>query len=198
MKVKMITLGCPKNLVDSEQMMGGLGANGVEFVDSPDAARAIIVNTCGFIESAKEESIDTILEAVEMKQSGQCERVIVTGCLSQRYGDELRKEIPEVDGIYGNRDLPAIVEQITRELRLRHELLGERQLLTPKHFAYLKISEGCEHPCTFCAIPGIRGKFESRPIESLITESTRLAKAGVRELVLIAQDSTQYLSLIHI
>lgn len=196
MKVNLITLGCPKNVVDSEVLMGGLKLRGVEFVADAATAEAIIVNTCGFIESAKEESIDTILQAVALKKQGACKQVFVTGCLSERYTPELRKEIPEVDGFYGNRDLRQIVNGLARQMRLKYELLGEsnaeRELITPKHFAYLKISEGCEHPCTFCAIPQIRGGFRSTPIPALVQEARTLAEKGVKELILVAQDSTQY------
>lgn len=192
MKINLVTLGCPKNIVDSEVLQGGLKACGVEFVNDPASAQAVIINTCGFIESAKEESIDTILQAVQLKKDGHIRQVFVTGCLSERYGSELRKEIPEVDAFYGNRDLPKIVAGLARHLRLKYELVGERELLTPKHFAYLKISEGCEHPCTFCAIPGIRGNFRSTPIPELVEQSHLLAQKGVKELILVAQDSTQY------
>ncbi|MGH7493994.1 MAG: 30S ribosomal protein S12 methylthiotransferase RimO [bacterium] len=192
MKIKLITLGCPKNIVDSEFLQGGLQACGVEFVDQPHEAEAVIINTCGFIESAKEESIDTILQAVKLKKNGRVRRVFVTGCLSERYAPDLRREIPEVDAYFGNRDLPVIVKSIAQQLRLKYELLGERQLLTPRHYAYLKISEGCEHPCTFCAIPGIRGRFRSTPIPELVKETRLLAAQGVKELILVAQDTTQY------
>lgn len=192
MKINLITLGCPKNLVDSEVLQGGLKACGVEFVNEPTSAQAVIINTCGFIESAKEESIDTILQAVQLKRDGHIRQVFVTGCLSERYGSELRKEIPEVDAFYGNRDLPKIVASLAQQLRLKYELVGERELLTPKHFAYLKISEGCEHPCTFCAIPAIRGNFRSTPIPALVAQAEALAQKGVKELILVAQDSTQY------
>lgn len=198
MKVNLITLGCPKNLVDSEFLQGGLRLRGVEFVAEAAAAEAIIVNTCGFIESAKEESIDTILQALELKKQGACRQVFVTGCLSERYAPELRRELPEVDGFYGNRDLRQIVNGLALQMRLKHNLLGEgasavaRAQLTPRHFAYLKISEGCEHPCTFCAIPQIRGAFRSTPIPELVAEARQLAAHGVKELILVAQDSTQY------
>ncbi|MEK7729263.1 MAG: 30S ribosomal protein S12 methylthiotransferase RimO [candidate division KSB1 bacterium] len=192
MKINLITLGCPKNIVDSEVLQGGLKACGVEFVNDPVSAQAVIINTCGFIESAKEESIDTILQAVQLKKDGHIRQVFVTGCLSERYGSELRKEIPEVDAFYGNRDLQKIVAGLAQHLRLKYELVGERELLTPKHFAYLKISEGCEHPCTFCAIPGIRGNFRSTPIPELVAQAQSLAQKGVKELILVAQDSTQY------
>jgi len=198
LKINLITLGCPKNLVDSEFLQNGLKAHRAEFVSTPEQADAIIVNTCGFIEPAKEESIDTILAAVELKKRGSCRQVFVTGCLSERHGPELQKEIPEVDGFYGNRDLRRIVAGLALQMHLKHELLGEsyldfnRELLTPKHYAYLKISEGCEHPCTFCTIPQIRGRFRSTPIPELVREAWQLPEQGVKELILIAQDSTQY------
>lgn len=192
MKINLITLGCPKNIVDSEFIKGGLKACGVEFVNDAKGAETVIINTCGFIESAKEESIDTILQAVQLKKLGKIKNVYVTGCLSERYGAELRQEIPEVDGFYGNRDMHKIVAGLAQQLRLKYELVGERELLTPKHYAYLKISEGCEHPCTFCAIPGIRGNFRSTPIPELVAQTVRLAARGVKELILVAQDTTQY------
>ncbi|RMD91422.1 MAG: radical SAM protein, partial [Calditrichaeota bacterium] len=192
MKIKLITLGCPKNLVDSEQIVGGLKTSGATFVQNAEAADAVIINTCGFIQSAKEESIETILQAVEWKRRSRERRVFVTGCLSQRYGAELIQEIPEIDGIYGNRQLEKIVVEIASQLDLRRNLVGERELLTPKHYAYLKIAEGCEHPCTFCAIPAIRGNYRSKPIEQLVAEARRLAAQEVKELILIAQDTTLY------
>jgi ribosomal protein S12 methylthiotransferase len=195
LKINLITLGCPKNIVDSEFIQGGLKACGVEFVNEAKNAEAVIINTCGFIESAKEESIDAILQAVQLKKRGKIKNVYVTGCLSERYGAELRQEIPEVDGFYGNRDMQKIVAGLAQQLRLKYELLGERPeraALTPKHYAYLKISEGCEHPCTFCAIPGIRGNFRSTPISDLAAQTRRLATQGVKEIILVAQDTTQY------
>lgn len=198
MKVNLITLGCPKNLVDSEFMQGGLARYGVKFVHDSADAEVLIINTCGFIESAKEESIDTILQALVLKKRGACRQVFVTGCLSERYGKELAKEIPGVDGFFGNRDMQKVVAGLAKKMRLRDGLLGEfvdgkeRALLTPRHYAYLKISEGCEHPCTFCAIPAIRGTFLSRPIPSLVREARELASQGVRELIIIAQDTTIY------
>ena len=192
LKINLITLGCPKNIVDSEFIKGGLKACGVDFVGDAKNAEAVIINTCGFIESAKEESIDTILQAVQLKKRGRVKNVFVTGCLSERYGAELRQEIPEVDGFYGNRDMRKIVAGLARQLRLKDELIGERELLTPKHYAYLKISEGCEHPCTFCAIPGIRGNFRSTPIPELVEQTASLSQKGVKELILVAQDTTQY------
>ncbi|MFQ5638353.1 MAG: 30S ribosomal protein S12 methylthiotransferase RimO, partial [bacterium] len=192
MKINLITLGCPKNLVDSEVLLGGLEGGGVELVENSSEADTIILNTCGFIQGAKEESIDAILEAVELKKSGSCKKVFVTGCLSQRYEIELRQDIPEVDGFYGNRDMRQVLRGLTQKLDLKRELLGERRLKTPRHYAYLKISEGCENPCTFCSIPAIRGPFQSRSVESLVEEAQWLASKGVRELILIAQDSTIY------
>ncbi len=192
MKINLTTLGCPKNIVDSEVLLGGLKGAGVEIVENATDAETIILNTCGFIQGAKEESIDAILQAVDMKKRGKCRRVFVTGCLSQRYRDELIAEIPEVDGFYGNRDLIKILRDLLHRLDLKRELLGERHLTTPRHFAYLKISEGCENPCTFCSIPEIRGKFQSRTLESLLDEAQMLADNGVQELILIAQDTTIY------
>lgn len=192
MKINLTTLGCPKNIVDSEILLGGLKGDGAEIVDDAAEAETIILNTCGFIQGAKEESIDAILQAVELKKRGPCRRVFVTGCLSQRYRDELQAEIPEVDGFYGNRDMIQILRELLNRLDLKRELLGERHLTTPRHFAYLKISEGCENPCTFCSIPEIRGKFQSRSMESLLEEAHRLADHGVQELILIAQDTTIY------
>lgn len=192
MKINFTTLGCPKNLVDSEVLLGGLIGDGIELVENPTEADTIILNTCGFIQGAKEESIEAILEAVALKSSGSCQRVYVTGCLSQRYLHELTQEIPEVDGFYGNRDMLRILKALTDKLHLRRELVGERHLTTPHHYAYLKISEGCENPCTFCSIPAIRGKFRSRAIEELVDEAQWLAANGVQELIVIAQDSTIY------
>ncbi|NIR51169.1 30S ribosomal protein S12 methylthiotransferase RimO [candidate division KSB1 bacterium] len=192
MKINLTTLGCPKNLVDSEILLGGLRGKGIEMVENPREADTIILNTCGFIQGAKEESIEAILEAVELKRAGRCRNVFVTGCLSQRYQRELAQEIPEVDGFYGNRDMIRILRDLTQRLDLKRELLGDRHLATPKHYAYLKISEGCENPCTFCSIPAIRGNFRSRSIEALVDEAEILASKGVQELILIAQDSTIY------
>ncbi|MCH7678117.1 30S ribosomal protein S12 methylthiotransferase RimO [candidate division KSB1 bacterium] len=192
MKINLTTLGCPKNIVDSEILLGGLKGEDIEIVEDPLEAETIILNTCGFIQGAKEESIDAILQAVELKKRGDCKRVFVTGCLSQRYQAELIKDIPEVDGYYGNRDMVEVLRKLLNRLDLKRDLLGERALTTPTHYAYLKISEGCENPCTFCSIPGIRGKFKSRSIESLVDEAQMLAAKGVQELILIAQDTTIY------
>lgn len=192
MKVKLITLGCPKNLVDSEKIAGELQRNGFRVIDNGEPAEIAILNTCGFIDAAKAESIEAILEAVAAKRAGRFERVFVTGCLSQRYGETLRREIPELDGVFGNRDPMPLLRAVNGGADFRHELIGERFLFTPHHFAYLKISEGCEHPCTFCAIPQIRGRFRSRPMPELVAEAKKLAARGVREIILIAQDSTIY------
>lgn len=192
MKVNLTTLGCPKNIVDSEFLLGGLRDAGVELVENPLEAETIILNTCGFIQAAKEESVEAILQAVQLKKQGRCQRVFVTGCLSQRYHHELKKEIPEVDGYFGNRDMRKVLKDLVLQLGLKYEHLGERLLTTPAHYAYLKISEGCENPCTFCAIPSIRGKFNSRPIEKLVQEAQTLVARGVKELILVAQDTTMY------
>lgn len=188
--IKIISLGCSKNLVDSEVLMGQLKASGMELVNEDEDSDVVIVNTCGFIHDAKEESIDTILDFTHAKESGKIKKLVVMGCLSQRYSEHLKSEIPEIDHIYGVNDLPAIVAQLGADYK--KELIGERQLTTPKHFAYFKISEGCDHSCSFCAIPGIRGKHVSRTMESLIDEAKRLASKGVKELILIAQDLTYY------
>lgn len=192
MKINLTTLGCPKNIVDSEVLLGGLKGEGVQLVENPLDAETIILNTCGFIQGAKEESVEAILEAVELKKQGSCKRVFVTGCLSQRYHHDLLREIPEVDGYYGNRDMVEILRELLGQLDLKREHLGERSLTTPGHYAYLKISEGCENPCTFCAIPGIRGPFKSRSVEALVDEATMIAENGVKELIIVAQDTTIY------
>lgn len=191
-KVHVVTLGCSKNLYDSEVLMGQLKANKfeVEHETDPDDAAVVVINTCGFIDNAKQESIDTILEYADAKKKGLVEKLIVTGCLSERYKDDLSKEIPEVDAYFGTNDLPRLLKTLGADYK--HELVGERLLTTPRHFAYFKISEGCDRPCSFCAIPLMRGKHVSTPIEDLVTEAKRLATAGTRELLLIAQDSTYY------
>jgi ribosomal protein S12 methylthiotransferase len=191
-KVNIITLGCSKNLVDSENIYTQLKANQVE-VDHESGrsdADIIIVNTCGFIDLAKEESVNTILHYADQKSKGKIEKLYVTGCLSQRYKDDLEKEIPEVDAYFGTMDLPALLAQFNAEYK--HELIGERMVTTPQHFAYLKISEGCNRTCSFCAIPLMRGKHISRSIESLVHEANYLARQGVKELILIAQELTYY------
>ncbi len=191
-KVNVVTLGCSKNIFDSEVLMGQLRANEyeVEHESTKGDAAIVIINTCGFIENAKQESIDTILQFVDAKDQGLVEKVYVTGCLSERYRPDLEKEIPEVDAWFGTRDLPRLLKTLKADYK--HELVGERILTTPQHFAYLKISEGCDRPCSFCAIPLMRGKHASVPIEQLVSQAESLAKKGTQELILIAQDSTYY------
>jgi len=189
-KISVITLGCSKNIVDSERLIGQLKLNDIKFVDDPNQADTLIINTCGFIEAAKQESINTILEATELKKSGKVSKVIVSGCLSQRYKDDLQSEIPEVDAYFGTEDYAGILKNLGMDLK--RNLLGERELTTPKHFTYLKISEGCDNPCSFCAIPLMRGKHKSKPMKELIAEATSLANKGVKELIIIGQDTTDY------
>jgi ribosomal protein S12 methylthiotransferase len=191
-KVNVVTLGCSKNVFDSEVLMGQLKANNFEVehdADSEDAA-IVVINTCGFIDNAKEESINTILNAVEAKNNGFIEKVYVTGCLSERYKDDLRKDIPEVDEYFGTRDLGKLLKVLKADYK--KELVGERLLSTPSHYAYFKIAEGCDRPCSFCAIPIMRGKHKSTPIETLVDSAQKLADKGVKELLLIAQDLTYY------
>lgn len=189
-KVNIITLGCSKNLVDSEVLMGQLGDKYEVAHDSNDTSDVVVINTCGFIKDAKEESVDTILRAVAQKKVGDIQKVIVCGCLSERYKTDLKEEITEVDGFYGVNDLPQILKDL--EVDYKKELVGERLVTTPKHFAYLKISEGCNRTCSFCAIPLIRGRHKSKPKEEIITEVTSLAAKGVKELLIIAQELTYY------
>ena len=188
--INVITLGCSKNTVDSERLMQQIKLNKLPLTDDFEKAEIIIINTCGFIEAAKQESINTILNAVSLKEKGKFKKVIVAGCLSERYGNELRKEIPGVDAYFGTEKYEALLKELGGELK--YELLGERFLTTPSHIAYLKISEGCDHPCSFCAIPLMRGKHRSRPIEDLVKETEFLAGNNTKELVLIAQDTTDY------
>ncbi len=189
-KINVLTLGCSKNTVDSERLLNQLKLNNFSISESPENADTLIINTCGFIESAKKESIDTILNAVALKNEGKLKEVMVVGCLSERYKDDLRKEIPEVDSYFGTEAYEAILKELGGELK--RELIGERRLTTPAHTAYLKISEGCDHPCSFCAIPIMRGGHISVPIEQLVKETETLAEKGVKELVIIAQDTTDY------
>ncbi|WP_305983227.1 30S ribosomal protein S12 methylthiotransferase RimO [Roseivirga thermotolerans] len=191
-KVNIVTLGCSKNLVDSEVMLTQLRGNGIKTTheSKKDDANIVIINTCGFIDNAKQESIDTILRYVDAKEEGLVEKVYVTGCLSHRYKDDLEKEIPQVDAFFGTMELPALLKKFKADYK--HELLGDRITTTSKHYAYLKIAEGCDRPCSFCAIPLMRGGHKSRPIEELVTEAKNLAKNGTKELLLIAQDSTYY------
>lgn len=188
-KINIVTLGCSKNLYDSEVLMGQLKANQKEVVHEEEG-NIVVINTCGFIENAKEESINTILEFVEKKEEGEVDQVFVTGCLSERYKPDLEKEIPNVDQYFGTRELPLLLKALGADYR--KELVGERLSTTPQHFAYLKIAEGCDRPCSFCAIPLMRGTHRSTPIEDLVTEAKKLAAKGVRELLLIAQDLTYY------
>ncbi len=191
-KVNVVTLGCSKNLVDSEVLMGQLKANkfDVEHEGSSDDHQIVIINTCGFVDNAKQESIDTILRYVEAKKDGAVEKVYVTGCLSERYKKDLEVEIPEVDAYFGTRDLPKILKTLKADYK--HELVGERLLTTPQHYAYFKISEGCDRPCSFCAIPLMRGAHVSVPVEELVSRAKALAAKGTRELLMIAQDLTYY------
>lgn len=191
-KVNVVTLGCSKNLFDSEVMMAQLKANNfnVEHESMDDDAEIVIINTCGFIDNAKQESIDTILRYAEAKSEGLVDKVYVTGCLSERYKDDLEKEIPEVDAYFGTRDLPRLLKTLKADYK--HELVGERLLTTPNHYAYLKIAEGCDRPCSFCAIPLMRGKHQSTSIEDLLKQTEGLAAKGVKEIMLIAQDLTYY------
>src|SRR3974390_3372768 len=191
-KVNIITLGCSKNMVDSEVLSGQLRANDIDVVHENVKRdhNIVVVNTCGFIDKAKEESVNTIIEQVQLKKKGKLEKVYVTGCLSQRYREDLEKEIPEVDAWFGTMELPLMLRQF--EADYKAELIGERLLATPKHYAYLKISEGCNRTCAFCAIPLMRGQHMSRPMEELISEAERLAGMGVKEIMLIAQELTYY------
>lgn len=191
-KINVVTLGCSKNQVDSEVLLAQLKGNGIDAVheSKDDDANVVVINTCGFIDNAKQESIDTILRYVDAKEEGIVDKVYVTGCLSQRYKDDLEKEIPQVDAWFGTRDLSRLLKVFKADYR--QELVGERILTNPTHYAYLKISEGCDRPCSFCAIPLMRGGHISRPMEELVKEARTLAKNGTKELLIIAQDSTYY------
>ena len=188
-KINVVTLGCSKNIYDSEVLMGQLKASDKEVVHE-QLGNIVVVNTCGFIDNAKEESVNTILNFAEQKEQGLIDKLFVTGCLSERYKPELEAEIPNVDDYFGTTDLPLLLKALGADYR--HELLGERLTTTPKNYAYLKISEGCDRPCSFCAIPLMRGAHRSKPIEDLVEEANGLAKNGVKELIIIAQDSTYY------
>ncbi|HUH34279.1 MAG TPA: 30S ribosomal protein S12 methylthiotransferase RimO [Moheibacter sp.] len=188
-KINIVTLGCSKNIYDSEVLMGQLKANGKEVVHEKEG-EIVVINTCGFIDNAKEESVNTILDFVQKKEEGLVEQVFVTGCLSARYKPDLEKEIPNVDQYFGTRDLPLLLKALGADYK--HELVGERLTTTPRHYAYLKIAEGCDRPCSFCAIPLMRGNHQSRTIEDLVKEAGNLAKNGTKELILIAQDLTYY------
>ena len=188
-KINVITLGCSKNIYDSEILMGQLKANGKEVAHEQDG-NIVVINTCGFIDNAKEESVNTILDFVQKKKSGKVDKVYVTGCLSERYKPDLTKEIPDVDQYFGTTELPQLLNALGADYK--HELIGERLTTTPKNYAYLKIAEGCDRPCSFCAIPLMRGKHRSKSIEDIIVEAEKLASNGVKELILIAQDLTYY------
>lgn len=187
----MVTMGCSKNTYDSEILMAQLKANHFEVHhESQEQSEIVIINTCGFIDNAKQESIDTILQFVDAKQQGLVDKVYVTGCLSERYRTDLEREIPEVDAYFGTRELPRLLKTLKADYK--HELVGERLLTTPNHYAYFKIAEGCDRPCAFCAIPLMRGKHVSTPMDQLVMQAVQLAKQGVKELLLIAQDLTYY------
>ncbi len=188
-KINVVTLGCSKNVYDSEVLMGQLRANNKEVVHEEEG-NIVVINTCGFIANAKEESVNTILEYVQKKEQGAVDKVFVTGCLSERYKPDLQKDIPEVDQYFGTTELPGLLKALGADYK--HELIGERLTTTPKNYAYLKIAEGCDRPCSFCAIPLMRGKHKSTPIEELVIEAEKLAADGVKELILIAQDLTYY------
>ena len=190
-KINVITLGCSKNLYDSEVLMGQLKANNLEINNEVNNdSNIVVVNTCGFIDNAKEESINTILEQINRKENGEIDKLFVTGCLSERYKPDLEKEMPNVDEFFGTRDLPRLLKSLGADYK--HELVGERLITTPSHYAYLKISEGCDRKCSFCAIPIMRGGHKSTPIPNLVNEARMLAAKGVKELILIAQDLTYY------
>ena len=188
-RINVVTLGCSKNVYDSEVLMGQLKASGKDVVHEEEG-NIVVINTCGFINNAKEESINTILEYVQKKEDGEVDKVFVTGCLSERYKPDLLKEIPNVDEYFGTTELPGLLKALGADYK--HELIGERLTTTPKNYAYLKIAEGCDRPCSFCAIPLMRGKHKSTPIEDIIIEAEKLAAKGVKELILIAQDLTYY------
>jgi ribosomal protein S12 methylthiotransferase len=189
-KVHVITMGCVKNTVDSEKLMAQLRLGNIEIVPTIEGADVAVINTCGFIDAAKEESIDMIIAQVKRKGGGSLRKVYAMGCLTERYRRELAGEIPELDGIFGSNQIPDVVRSLGAEYR--SELLGERMLSTPSHFAYLKISEGCDNPCSFCAIPLMRGRHVSRPVGEIISEAETLAALGVKELIVIGQDTTAY------
>ena len=188
-KINVVTLGCSKNVYDSEVLMGQLRANNKEVVHEEEG-NIVVINTCGFISNAKEESVNTILDFVQQKEDGLVDKVFVTGCLSERYKPDLQQEIPDVDQYFGTTELPGLLKALGADYK--HELIGERLTTTPKNYAYLKIAEGCDRPCSFCAIPLMRGKHRSTPIEDLVVEAEKLAADGVKELILIAQDLTYY------
>lgn len=191
-KVNIVTLGCSKNLVDSENLLTQLRGNGIdaEHESKKDNSNVVVINTCGFIDNAKQESIDTILRYIDAKENGLIDKIYVSGCLSQRYKDDMEREMPQVDAFFGSNELPAILKKFKADYK--HELIGERLLTTPSHYAYMKIAEGCDRPCSFCAIPVMRGKHISTSIEDLIKQAKGMAAKGTKELILIAQDLTYY------
>ncbi|MCR4563635.1 MAG: 30S ribosomal protein S12 methylthiotransferase RimO [Clostridiales bacterium] len=201
-KISLVSLGCPKNQIDGERMLGALKKSGFEILENVDSSDVVIVNTCGFIESAKQEAIDTILDMAELKKEGTVGKILVTGCLAERYKEQLRKEIPEIDGVIGigaNDDIVSAVEKLCQNSiyecypdKEKLSFNGERELLNPPYYAYLKIAEGCSNHCTYCAIPSIRGEFRSREFEDIIDEAKSLADKGVKELIVVAQDTTRY------
>ncbi|MBO4339511.1 MAG: 30S ribosomal protein S12 methylthiotransferase RimO [Clostridia bacterium] len=201
-KISLVSLGCPKNQIDGERMLGALKKSGFEILENVDSSDVVIVNTCGFIESAKQEAIDTILDMAELKKEGTVGKILVTGCLAERYKEQLRKEIPEIDGVIGigaNDDIVSAVEKLCQDSiyecypdKEKLSFNGERELLNPPYYAYLKIAEGCSNHCTYCAIPSIRGEFRSRKFEDIIDEAKALADKGVKELIVVAQDTTRY------
>jgi ribosomal protein S12 methylthiotransferase len=189
-KINIVTMGCSKNLVDSESLLGQLKISNSRLTSNVDEADTVVINTCGFIEAAKQESIDAILEAVERKKNGELKKIVVMGCLSDRYKKELMQEIPEVDVFFGSNNIKEVVQELGGDFK--KELLGERVISTPSHYAFLKISEGCDNPCSFCSIPIMRGKHRSKPTEEVLREAKFLTSHGVKELIIIAQDSTYY------
>ncbi|WP_018344222.1 30S ribosomal protein S12 methylthiotransferase RimO [Cytophaga aurantiaca] len=191
-KVNIVTLGCSKNLVDSENLLTQLRGNGIdaEHESKKDNSNVVVINTCGFIDNAKQESIDTILRYIDAKENGLIDKIYVSGCLSQRYKDDMEREMPQVDAFFGSNELPAILKKFKADYK--HELIGERLLTTPSHYAYVKIAEGCDRPCSFCAIPVMRGKHVSTPMEDLVKQAKGMAAKGTKELILIAQDLTYY------
>lgn len=191
-KVNIVTLGCSKNLVDSENLLTQLRGNGIdaEHESKNDNSNVVVINTCGFIDNAKQESIDTILRYIDAKENGLIDKIYVSGCLSQRYKDDMEREMPQVDAFFGSNELPAILKKFKADYK--HELVGERLLTTPSHYAYVKIAEGCDRPCSFCAIPVMRGKHVSLPMEDLVKQAKNMAAKGTKELILIAQDLTYY------
>ena len=191
-KLHLISLGCAKNLVDSEILLGGLKNTQYDVTEEPDNADTVIVNTCGFLDLAREESVDTILQAAELRKTGSIEQLVVMGCLSERYHDDLKKEIPEVDRFFGTNDHKQIASFITGKDYGKDDPLFFRSILTPSHYAYLKIAEGCDNGCSFCSIPLMRGLQKSRTIPDLISETNRLVDNGIKELMIIAQDTTSY------